>query len=225
MTTAATSLDWGQHIRQLYYEIVSRLDHRSGALVQFIGASGGCGVSSVARMVALAAASLGGGPVFLMDLAGVHNGQHAWFRDRSGLPLRPMEDGVLPPHGLWVREVEDAVHLTGHWVGGLKLGISECRDLDPPPGFDLRGQPQFWETLRQRFELVVVDAPASSGMFDGILLSRHMDGVVLVVEAEETRTPVAAHLRDELVDAGASIVGVVLNKRRFHIPQFFYRWL
>ncbi|HEY0837991.1 MAG TPA: hypothetical protein VGE72_29010 [Azospirillum sp.] len=231
MTTAdAQALqEWGQHFRHLYYEVMSRVGDRRGALVQFIGASPGCGVSSVARMFALAAASLGDGPVFLFDLAGTENGQHAWFRELAartpGGALTPMDDALLPAGGLWVDGEVGRTHLRGHWVDGLRLGVSECRDLDPPPGLDLRGQAAFWERLRAGFGLVVVDAPASSGVFDGILLAGHMDGVVLVVEAEETRTPVAAHLRDELEEAGASILGVVLNKRRFHIPQLFYRWL
>ncbi|HYD65701.1 hypothetical protein [Azospirillum sp.] len=238
MTTDVQAVqEWGQHFRHLYYEVMSRLGEghgdrhgdRHGALVQFIGASPGCGVSSVARMFALAAASLGDGAVFLFDLAGPENAQHAWFRDLAartpGRDLVPIDGALLPARGLWVDDAGGRAHLHGHWVDGLRLAVSECRDLDPPPGLDLRGQAAFWDQLRAGFDMVVVDAPASSGVFDGILLAGHMDGVVLVVEAEETRAPVAAHLRDELEEAGATILGVVLNKRRFHIPKFLYRWL
>jgi Mrp family chromosome partitioning ATPase len=50
-----------------------------------------------------------------------------------------------------------------------------------------------------------------------------MDANLIVVEAESTRAAVAQNLRDQLMEIGAPIAGVVLNRRRFHIPRFIYR--
>jgi Mrp family chromosome partitioning ATPase len=52
-----------------------------------------------------------------------------------------------------------------------------------------------------------------------------MDGVVLVVEAEKTRWEVANKVREALVQADANVLGVILNKRRFHIPEWLYKTL
>jgi Mrp family chromosome partitioning ATPase len=49
--------------------------------------------------------------------------------------------------------------------------------------------------------------------------------VVLVVEAESSRTPVVADLRDMIMARGANLAGIVLNKRRFYIPEKIYRRL
>jgi Mrp family chromosome partitioning ATPase len=52
-----------------------------------------------------------------------------------------------------------------------------------------------------------------------------VDGVVLVVEAEKTRWPVAENVRDKIKGSGGNILGIVLNKRRYYIPEWVYKKL
>jgi Mrp family chromosome partitioning ATPase len=52
-----------------------------------------------------------------------------------------------------------------------------------------------------------------------------VDGVVLVVEAEKTRWPVAETVRDKIKNSGGNILGIVLNKRRYYIPDWIYNKL
>ena len=47
----------------------------------------------------------------------------------------------------------------------------------------------------------------------------------LVVESERTRSEVVDHALDRLKSAGADILGIILNKREFHIPKGVYRFL
>ena len=46
-----------------------------------------------------------------------------------------------------------------------------------------------WGKIRQRFDLILIDSPAFSASVDGIDLCAMVDGVVLVIEAEKTRSP------------------------------------
>jgi Mrp family chromosome partitioning ATPase len=55
------------------------------------------------------------------------------------------------------------------------------------------------------------------------LLSRWTDGVVLVVEANATRRNTARRVKEILVTANVSVLGVVLNNRTFPIPEAIYR--
>jgi Mrp family chromosome partitioning ATPase len=50
-----------------------------------------------------------------------------------------------------------------------------------------------------------------------------MDAVILVIEAEKTRWEVARKAKEELEKAGATILGAVLNKRKYYIPRSIYR--
>lgn len=80
-------------------------------------------------------------------------------------------------------------------------------------------------TLRREYGVIICDLPA---LYEHSTVSRMagmLDGVVLVVEAEKTRWEVANKAREELLQANAKILGVILNKRRFHIPEWVYRAL
>ena len=52
-----------------------------------------------------------------------------------------------------------------------------------------------------------------------------MDGVVIVIEAGKTREQVAVRAKKELEEAGGKVLGVVLNKRKFYIPEWIYKRL
>ncbi len=82
-----------------------------------------------------------------------------------------------------------------------------------------------WDTLLGTYHTLIIDAPSLQSTFDGIVLASRADAVVIVVEAEATPQPVITHLRDTLTAAGATIAGVVMNKRRYYIPERIYRRL
>jgi Mrp family chromosome partitioning ATPase len=54
-------------------------------------------------------------------------------------------------------------------------------------------------------------------------MSKALDGIVLVVEAERTRTPLVRATQKTIKGHGGTVLGVVLNKRRSHVPKFLYR--
>ena len=54
---------------------------------------------------------------------------------------------------------------------------------------------------------------------------RKVDGVVIVVEADKTRWPVVQSVREKIVQHGGRLLGMVLNKRRYYIPEFIYKRL
>lgn len=89
----------------------------------------------------------------------------------------------------------------------------------------LRRIPEFLDRLRQSFDLVVIASPPASHAPMGVLLSRFVDGNILVLEAGRTRAPVAAELRNALSASGGAVVGAVLTRYQSHIPKFLRRWL
>lgn len=82
-----------------------------------------------------------------------------------------------------------------------------------------------WEKLRQRFDFILVDSPPATSTPDGLSFSPKVDGVVLVLEAEKTRWPVAESVKAKIVQNGGRILGIVFNKRRYYIPEFIYKKL
>ena len=77
--------------------------------------------------------------------------------------------------------------------------------------------------LRSNFNLVVVDCPPVLTGHHAASLASVADGTLLVVEAERTRAADVNRTRETLEQLGATILGVVLNKRRQRIPKFLGR--
>jgi capsular exopolysaccharide synthesis family protein len=79
--------------------------------------------------------------------------------------------------------------------------------------------------LRMTFRYVLIDAPPVNLYTDATMLGRWTDGVVLVVEANSTRREAARKAKELLEAAQLRLLGSVLNKRTFPIPEALYRKL
>ncbi len=78
------------------------------------------------------------------------------------------------------------------------------------------------QELRTGFEYVLIDAPALSLYGDAMVLGQAADGVALVIAEQDTRRENARHAVDDLNKANVRVLGAVLNKRTFPIPQKIY---
>lgn len=77
--------------------------------------------------------------------------------------------------------------------------------------------------FKRQYEFVIIDAPAVNETSAALRIGSLADGVVLVVEAEKTRWETVERVKNQLEQVNAKVLGVVLNKRRYPIPRFFYR--
>ena len=84
---------------------------------------------------------------------------------------------------------------------------------------------QFLNSVRKSFDYVIFDSAPVPGFPDTTALCSLVDGVVLVITYDKTRRQVALRAKRELKDAGAYILGVVINRRKYYIPDWIYRRL
>jgi capsular exopolysaccharide synthesis family protein len=80
-------------------------------------------------------------------------------------------------------------------------------------------------SMKNHYHFVVIDVPALDNASSATRLAGLCDGVVLVIEAEKLRWEVAQKTREQLEQSNANVLGVVLNKRRYHVPQWLYKTL
>jgi Mrp family chromosome partitioning ATPase len=66
--------------------------------------------------------------------------------------------------------------------------------------------------LKQSAELVIFDSPPLQAVTDSAILSSFVDGTLLVVDAKRSRRRVVRMARESLARAGATVLGVVLNR-------------
>jgi Mrp family chromosome partitioning ATPase len=78
------------------------------------------------------------------------------------------------------------------------------------------------DELRDRFKKIVIDLPPVTSSIETLRLGQWVDGIVYVVRSGETRTEVAQGALAKLSAADSQILGVVLNRRQFFIPERLY---
>jgi capsular exopolysaccharide synthesis family protein len=91
--------------------------------------------------------------------------------------------------------------------------------------FESKSFDQFLGNVRNSFDYVIFDSPPVPGFPDTQTLCAKVDGVILVVTYDRTRRQVALRAKIELEGAGANILGVVINRRKYYIPEWVYRRL
>ena len=112
-------------------------------------------------------------------------------------------------------------------VGPGNLCLLPCggKHSDPVALFESNRFDRFLERMRERYDFVALDAPPVHGSAECRVLCSKVDGVVLVVESGKTRGPIALRAKMNLEEAGGNILAVVLNKKKYYIPEFIYRRL
>ena len=121
-----------------------------------------------------------------------------------------------------------------------KLGLSSCISMDtplsaavqatkvdnlyaltggviPPNPSELLGSEQMKNVLqraKEQYDYVLIDTPPVMPVTDALIVSRFVDGMILVIASAEVKVEMARDVKNQLQHAGANILGVVLNKVR-----------
>lgn len=95
----------------------------------------------------------------------------------------------------------------------------------PPNPAELISSNRMKDLLRllgRRYDHILIDSPPLINLADALILSSSVDGVILVVYGGKTTWDAALKARDELANAGANILGVVVN--RFNLKRERYNY-
>lgn len=218
-TASSPSPASGRSLRQkliaVYQGIESRLPDKTSRVITFVGANSGDGTSTLVREFAMLANDELGKRVALFDVEQGRGGHYDYF----GTAFETRE-GEGEDAGWTLEEALQPVGDDTLFLGCLSMHGSSASTVVARPEFR-----EELEQLRERFQLVLFDAPPGMDSSDVLLLAPESDGVVLVVRAEKTRWQVAQSLRQRIEGQGGTILGVILNRRKFYIPRLIYKHL
>jgi len=95
----------------------------------------------------------------------------------------------------------------------------------PPNPAELLGSEEMRKllgTLSEKFTHVIVDSPPAISFTDASILSTFVDGVILVVHGGRSSRAVVRRAKQQLLDIGAHIYGVVLNNVKIEKTHDYY---
>jgi capsular exopolysaccharide synthesis family protein len=95
----------------------------------------------------------------------------------------------------------------------------------PPNPAELLGSDEMRKLLgilSERFSHIVIDSPPAISFTDASILSTMVDGVVIVVHSGRSSRAVVRRAKQQLLDVGAHIFGVVLNNVKLETQDYYY---
>jgi protein-tyrosine kinase len=185
------------------------------SVVMFAGIDSGNGCSQVCAQAAQVLASNVAGSVCLVDA-------------NLRTPSLPEFFGVSNHNGL-----TDSLRTKGAIRGFAKklrpenLWLLSCGSLAADSSVLINSKliKSRMTELREEFDYVLIDSPPLNTYSDGVVLGQLSDGVVMVLEANSTRRETALRVSEGLRGRQVRVLGAVLNKRTFPIPDLLYHRL
>ncbi len=107
-------------------------------------------------------------------------------------------------------------------VQNLFLIPSGSADCDPPKIVESKEFSDLMDELKKEFSYIIIDSPPLQYYPESIMLASKVDGVILVVQAEEVRRQIVVDTKKKLNAVNANILGVVLNRKKHYIPKSIY---
>jgi len=183
--------------------------------VAFCGVDKGTGCSWVCARASETLAERVPGTVCLVDGNFRYPWLHEYFLLQNEAGLSDAMDDYRP-----IREFARRT-----WVSKLSLITAGCARNETRGTLDTARLRSLFAELRSEFDYLLIDTPHISSYADAVLLGQLTDGVVLVVSSGSTRRHAARVAKENLEAEKIPMLGAVLNKRTYPIPEMLYRRL
>lgn len=205
-----------KHYEGLQSNLWVRYPAASMKVMLLVGAESGCGVSTAAANLAASLAKNTSARILLVD-ANVRSTKRG-----TGVPVGRASDDTEVSLS---RLLSEAPVLREPPAGPSNLYVlpSGVPRALPLSAFQSRQLEELLRKARQLFEYIVIDAPSLPQHPESLLLIRKADGVILVVESEKTRRQSASWAKRQIEKTGVPLLGVVLNRRKYRVPDWLYK--
>ena len=128
--------------------------------------------------------------------------EHAWHQLVGQGGARTLQDALRDPQNVQVMEAEPNVHVLPAGPGMHdSLGLLNRAPLG-----------EYFDQWSHAYDIVLVDSPPLLALADGLILGKHVDHVLLVVEEGKTSLQAIRQSVRRAQNAQISLLGFILNK-------------
>jgi capsular exopolysaccharide synthesis family protein len=204
-------LPTASEFRSIYFNLKNIWEDSQPRTILVSSSSLGEGKSTIASLLAIALSSYGERTTLLLDADLRRPNVHKLFgiRQSPGLAELLLEEASS----------EEVMNLTP--LSNLKI-ITGGRQIEK---VSKALKTELLRDLLARFKLnfgyVVVDSPPIIPVPDSLILSRQVDGVILVLKAGSTPREVAKRAYELLKNAKGDSIGIILNNMKKALPYYY----
>jgi capsular exopolysaccharide synthesis family protein len=188
-----------ENYRQLRSVVAKRAAQAGHRTILVVGGMPGSGATSVMTNLALSLAA-SDKKVLIVDANFRRPGAHRVFALREAPGLSDVLSGV---------SVDEVVQPIGD--GNLHLLSAGTRDKRVFEMFSSEKFSQFLAQMKDRYDLVLIDAAPALVASDGMAIANRCDASMLVVRALGEKRGLVARLRNDLMETRGEFLGVVVN--------------
>ena len=195
---------------------IQRQTRTKGAKIILIAsASKGDGRTQTVANLAVVASAIEANQTLLIDA----DLRHPQIHDIFGIGKSPGLSNFL--QGAVAQS--EIVHPTQ--IGNLKIIPSGDAPQNPAELFHSPKLSELLQELKSQYDMIFLDSAPVIPFTDSVVLGTHVDAIVLVVRARQSRREVVGRAKDLLNKSEQKIVGVILNRIEYVMPQTLYRKL
>ncbi len=106
------------------------------------------------------------------------------------------------------------------------LNIVTSGPLPPNPS-ELLGSEKFarfLSSMKERYDVIIFDSPPVLTVTDSLVLSKHMDGTIVVARAAKTSYDAVRKGLRQIGDVGANVLGLLINAIDFRKGGYYYNY-
>lgn len=211
---AFTDLNATDFFRNLKTNLFSRYSHAELKSIVFFGTAVGDGATLTAVNYAKSLSIDQDVRVLLVDFNLRHPSLHEVFHIENDTSLYEFVNGK-------------DVRIAPRKIGSEQLYVL-TNGVQRKPGLAIYESPRFdvfLKNMADAFDYIVIDAPPVPIYPETCIIAAKVSGAVMVLHSGKTRSQTAQRAKSNIEQSGGKILGVVLNKREFYIPQWIYRHL
>jgi len=196
----------------LHNSIDTLLDRKARRTILFTSATRSEGTTTVATTYAELLTMKGEHRVLVVEM----NARSPILARRFGLTNKGMSDylsGGVPFPAVVSRVPSagyDVVHVGGHDANRIQLLLE-------------RAFPRFLEEAQRHYDTVIIDAPPVFSAPETPPMTPEVDGVVMVLKCDKTKREIVQRSLAMIGQFNGNVLGVVLNRKKYYIPEFIYR--
>lgn len=195
----------------LRVNLLTRLGTPAGQRIMISSTAPGEGKSSLTATLADTLASSGLRVLIIdadmrrgtqQDVWDKYESSHKWLQLSGQGGARTLQDALSSPQNVQVIEAEPGVHVLPAGPGLQdSMGLLNRAPLN-----------EILTCWSQNYDLVLIDSPPMLALADGLILGRHVDQVLIVVEEGKTSLNAVKQTLRRAHNTGVPILGFILNK-------------
>lgn len=97
-------------------------------------------------------------------------------------------------------------------IAGLDIVSSGSLSPNPAELFSSYRMKEFVEEAKQHYDRILIDTAPITGIADALVIGRHCDGTILLVQSRRINQKLVINARKRLLASGIKVLGVVLNR-------------